>query len=74
MKEKPLIHNSLIERMFYRIGNDHEVKTYNTLATSSVARATAYASRKIVPVFEALVAGHERVGGSVEVFKRRAIA
>jgi hypothetical protein len=69
MKEQTLIPNTIVERMFLRIANDAECKTFVNLAEDSTARATAYASRKIFPVFDALVAGHERQTGEIEGLK-----
>jgi hypothetical protein len=72
MKETTLIPNTIVERMFLRIGNDQEVKQFVQLAEDSTARATAYASRKVFPVFEALVSQHERMTGGegVEPLKK----
>jgi hypothetical protein len=66
--DKSLIKNTIVEKMFLRIGNDQEVKQFVELAENSTARATAYASRKVYPIFEALVNERERVG-SVEGLK-----
>ena len=68
--ERPLIRNSLVEKMFLRIANDAEMGEFVKQAESGAThRATAYASRKVFPVFEALVRGHERAGGNIEGIK-----
>jgi len=69
-EEKPLIKNSIVERMFMRIASDEWMKTYNEKATSDVpaikASATAYASTKVERLFDYLTNSYEKQGGSLD--------
>jgi hypothetical protein len=69
--DRPLIKNTGLEKMGLRIYNDEEMQTFTRLAETSTARATAHVTRKVVPVFEALVEDYERQhgAGSIELLK-----
>jgi hypothetical protein len=70
-RNESLIKNTGLERMALRIANDQEATQYVQLAGESTARATAYVTRKVVPVFEYLVEKFEQEhgNGSIEQVK-----
>lgn len=63
-RNEALIKNTGLERMGLRIVNDAEMSQYTSLAKDSTARATAYVTRKVVPVFEYLVERFEQEHGA----------
>jgi hypothetical protein len=71
-RSEALIKNTGLEKMALRIANDQEASQYVELAEDSTARATAYVTRKVVPVFEYLVERFEQEHGpdSIEIIKK----